>query len=205
VRVPLLLLSTFVLIAAVSWPVSDRIEQRNDFCNACHLPDETPLHLQVREDFERVIPVSLAGVHGRGWVEAREESDFRCIDCHAGAGAAERTKVKLLAARDAVRYWVGSFEEPEGMPFDLSPQLCLGCHPSFRHSAAPGWTLVAYHGMPEHDAAPNAPSCVACHSVHSRDGDPFAYFMARQRVARQCRACHGEGALGLQIVPAPSL
>ena len=191
-----------VLMAALSWPVSDRIEQRNDFCNDCHLPNGTPLHLQVREDFDRVMPVSLAGVHGRGWVEDREDSDFRCIDCHAGAGAAERAKVKVLAARDAVRYAVGSFEEPEGMPFDLSPQLCRGCHPTFRRSAAPGWTLEAYHGRPEHDAAPDAPSCVACHSIHTRDGDAFAYFMARDRVGRQCRACHGDAA-GLSVRPAP--
>ncbi len=190
-----------VLLGAGSWHASDRVEQRNDFCNACHLPDGTPLHIQVREDFDRVVPVSLAGVHGRGWVEEREDSDFRCIDCHAGTGPVERTRVKLLAARDLVRYGLGAFEEPHGMPFELSPRNCLGCHPTFRRSAAPGWTVEAYHGLPAHDQAPDGPRCVACHAVHETDGDAFAYYMARPRVDAQCRACHAEGS-GTEI---PSL
>jgi len=195
-------LSASILVLVLSWPISDRIEQRNDFCNACHLPDGTPLHERVRQDFDRVIPVSLGGVHGRGWVEEREDSDFRCIDCHAGAGAVERTQVKLLAARDALRYLVGTFEEPEGMPYALSNTVCRSCHPTFRHSAAPGWTLEAYHGLPEHDDAADAPACVDCHAIHTRDGDAFAYFMARPRVAARCRACHADGA-GLRVETSP--
>ncbi|MGH0033938.1 MAG: hypothetical protein ACQGVK_02805 [Myxococcota bacterium] len=176
--------------AALAWVASDRLEQRNDFCNACHLPGGTPLHLEVREDFDRVIPISLAGVHGRGWVEDREDSAFRCIDCHAGSGPLERLQVKLLAARDGVRYALGRFEEPHGMPFPLSPDTCRRCHPTFRRSAAPGWTLAAYHGRAAHDDAADGPRCVACHAVHEVDGDAFAYFMARPRVDRQCRGCH---------------
>ena len=190
------LLPIGLVLGAVSWGVSDRYEQRNDFCTACHLPDGTPLHLETRENFDRVVPVNLAGVHGRGWVEEREDSDFRCIDCHAGSGAVERTKVKLLAARDAVRYALGSFEEPDGMPFELSPATCLGCHPTFRHSAAPGWTVQAFHGVPAHDA-PDAPRCVACHAVHEGDGDAFAYFMSRARVDAQCSVCH-DGSDGIE-------
>ncbi len=186
------LVAPLVLGAGMAgWGVSDHLEQDNDFCNACHLPDGTPLHLEVREDFDRVIPVSLAGVHGRGWVEEREDSAFRCIDCHAGSGPVERTKIKVLAARDALRYAVGSFEEPHGMPFPLSAATCRPCHPTFRVSAAPGWTLQAFHGLEAHDGAA-APPCVSCHAVHERDGDAFAYFMARHRVDRQCRACHTE-------------
>lgn len=180
------------MLGGFAWGVSDRLEQRNDFCNACHLPDGTPLHQQVGENFERVIPVDLAGVHGRGWVEQREDPAFRCIDCHAGTGPVERAKVKLLAARDAVRYAIGSFREPEGMPFPISPRTCRGCHPTFRRSAAPGWTLEAYHGRPAHDA-PEAPPCVACHAVHEQDGDAFAYQLSRARVDRQCRSCHTAG------------
>jgi hypothetical protein len=177
-------------LGALGWGVSDRLEQRNDFCNACHLPNDTPLHLEVRRDFDRVIPVNLAGVHGRGWIEEREDSDFRCIDCHAGSGPVERTRIKLLAARDGLRYAVGRFEEPHGMPFELAPATCLGCHPTFRHSAAPGWTLESYHGLPAHDDDDDAPRCVSCHAVHETDGDAFAYYMARPRVDRQCQSCH---------------
>lgn len=178
---------------ALGWRVSDRLEQRNDFCNACHLPGGTPLHLELRENFDRVIPVSLAGVHGRAWLEERADSAFRCIDCHAGSGPAERTKVKLFAARDGVRYALGRFEEPEGMPFDLSKETCRRCHPSFRGSAAPGWTVRAFHGHREHEGH-SVPPCVTCHAVHAPGGDGMAYQMSRERVDLECRACHaGEG------------
>ena len=50
--------------------------------------------------------------------------------------------------------------------------------------------MDSYHGLAAHDEAPEAPRCVACHAVHETDGDAFAYFMARPRVDRQCRACH---------------
>ena len=183
--------SLLLLRGGDGWGVSDRLEQRNDFCNACHLPDGTALHLATRENFDRVIAVDLAGLHGRGWVEEREASAFRCIDCHAGSAPLERTLVKLLSLRDGLRYAIGDFEEPEGMAFDLSPQTCLGCHPSFRHAAAPGWTLAAYHG-PDHEG-PTAPGCVGCHVVHEEDGDAFAYFLNRSRVDRQCRECHAPG------------
>ena len=173
----------------LGWTVSDRIEQRNDFCTSCHLPDGTPLHAELREDFDRVIPVSLAGVHGRGWVETREDSAFRCIDCHAGVGAVERSAVKANAAWDGMRYLAGSFEEPDSMPFELSKEVCLRCHATFRGSAAPGFAIEAYHGAEGHDG-PEAPACVACHAVHDRGGSGIIYFLAREQVDAQCRQCH---------------
>ena len=169
--------------------MSDRFERRNDFCTSCHLPDGTPLHEALREDFDRVIPVSLAGAHGRGWVETREDSAFRCIDCHGGAGAVERTRVKATAAWDALRYLAGHYREPDAMPFDLSKELCLTCHPTFRGSAAPGFNVEAYHGAPGHDEA-DAPVCVSCHAVHERGASRIVYFLSRERVERQCQQCH---------------
>lgn len=171
---------------------SDRLERENDFCNSCHLPGDTPLHLEIRQRFDRVIPRNLAGAHGRGWVEEREDPAFRCIDCHAGSGLFERGAIKILSARDGLRYLVGAFDEPERMSFELSKETCLRCHPSFRHSAAPGWMLHAYHGRPAH-AGTDVPPCIRCHSVHEADGDAFAYFMSRERVDLQCRECHAVG------------
>jgi hypothetical protein len=178
-----------LVLGGAGWGVSDRIEQDNDFCNACHLPGGTPLHIETREDFDRVIPIDLAGVHGRGWVEEREDSAFRCIDCHSGSGMVERVKVKFFAARDGVRWLAGDFEEPKGMPFDLSAEACLSCHTSFRQSAAPGWTVEAFHGRADHQG-PEVPRCVRCHAVHEKDGDGIRYFMSRARVDRICRECH---------------
>lgn len=191
-RVWLPVVLSFLLVCGIGWIGIDRLEQQNDFCNACHLPDTTPLHLEIRERFDRVIPQNLAGVHGRGWVEDRENTAFRCIDCHAGSGLLERGKIKMLSARDGFRYLIGSFEEPDEMAFELSAQACRRCHSSFRHSAAPGWTLTAYHGRPAHDE-PEALRCVRCHPVHETNGDAFAYFMNRSRVDRQCQECHVPG------------
>jgi len=180
------------LLGVLGWQWTDRLDRDNDFCNACHLPGGTPLHRELRERFDRVVPSNLAGVHGRGWVESREDSAFRCIDCHSGSGWLERGRVKLLSARDGLRYLVGSFEEPDRMTTDLSAATCKRCHPTFRHSAAPGWTLTAYHGRPEHDR-PGTPLCVRCHAVHAEGGDPFAYFMDRSRLDEVCRTCHVPG------------
>ena len=101
----------------------------------------------------------------------------------------ERATVKANAAWDGMRYLVGSFEEPDSMPFELSKETCLNCHPTFRGSAAPGFALEAYHCAEGHDG-PEAPACVACHSVHERGGSGIIYFLSRDRVDPQCRACH---------------
>jgi hypothetical protein len=183
-----------MLVLSGAWIGSDRLEQNNDYCNSCHLPGDTPLHVEIRERFDRVVPRNLAGVHGRSWLETREDPAFRCIDCHAGSPVFERFKIKLISARDGARYVTGDFEEPHRMSFDLSVETCQRCHPRFRHSAAPGWTVQAYHGREEHDQErADSPRCVRCHSVHGAEGDPVAYFMNRERVDPQCRACHESG------------
>ena len=187
-----ILVPAILLVGGAAWIGSDRIEQSNDFCNACHLSQDAPLHLEIRNRFDLVVPRNLAGSHGRGWVEDREASAFRCIDCHSGSLALERLRIKLTSARDGLRYAIGDFEEPEEMSFDLSASTCERCHPVFRHSAAPGWTVQSYHGRPEHDLAAT-PRCVGCHSVHKPNGDPVAYFMNREEVDRQCRECHEPG------------
>ena len=181
-----------LLAAPAGWIVSDRLEADDDFCNACHLPDGTPLHEQLREDFDRLIPVTLSGAHGRGFLDEREEDpEFRCIDCHGGVGAVGRTRVKLLSAYDGLLYGSGRFEEPKGMNWPLGPEDCRRCHPVFRKAAAPGWSLEAYHGLEEHDGE-GAANCVDCHVVHERGGDAFAYFMQREYVDPVCARCHEE-------------
>ena len=42
-----------------------------------------------------------------------------CIDCHGGVGRVGRSKVKLLAARDALVWLVGDFDEPDHMEYPL--------------------------------------------------------------------------------------
>lgn len=177
---------------AAGWRVSDHLESDNDFCNACHLPDGTPLHAQIREDFERLVPVDLGGVHGRAFPDRHEDDPaFRCIDCHASAGVVGRTGVKLLATVDALRYAAGSFEEPDAMPWRLPAELCLQCHARLRNAAAPGWSREAFHGLAGHETTPDL-ACADCHRVHGRGGDAFAYFLDRERIHVRCRACHAD-------------
>lgn len=195
-------LAVAVAVAAggAGWAVSDRLEARNDFCNACHLPDGTPLHEEIREDFDRLIPVSLGGVHGRAFLDDRPDAPgFRCIDCHAGAGPLVRARVKVVSAFDAARYAVGAFEEPDSMPFPLPRALCLECHERLRHAAAPGWSDESFHAIPAHEREASL-LCVDCHAVHERDGDAFAYFLDRRTVRAVCAECHEDfeaGAAGV--------
>jgi hypothetical protein len=61
---------------------------------------------------------------------------------------------------------------------------------------------AAYHGPEAHDAL-SRPPCVSCYTVHARGGDGMAYYMARERVAAECRVCHpDEGAP--TVSPEPS-
>jgi len=55
-RLALAAVCAAVVLGPTGWVVSDRLEQRNDFCNACHLPDGTPLHQQLRRDFDAARP-----------------------------------------------------------------------------------------------------------------------------------------------------
>src|SRR5262245_65629532 len=86
--------------ALLGWWISDRLEQRNDFCNSCHLEPDLPLHQGIRRDFDQEPARSLAGAHGAALVKTREDGAFRCIDCHGGVGPVGRARVKALAAKD---------------------------------------------------------------------------------------------------------
>jgi hypothetical protein len=188
--------------APVGWTVADRLEQDNDFCNACHLEggdahDERgsiarmPLHIEIRRDFDRHPPRSLAGVHGGARVEARPDSPaFRCVDCHGGTSFAGRARVKALAAKDALLYVVGRFEEPTGMRWPLWDEDCRKCHARFRPPADPYGT-PPFHAVTVHNARMPV-ACVDCHGVHERGGNPDAWFLHAGSVRRQCARCHAE-------------
>jgi hypothetical protein len=183
-----------LLAAALAWGVTDRLEQRNDFCNACHLRPGVPLHAEVRRDFDAARPASLAGAHAGSAVAERgsgPEAAFRCIDCHGGTGALGRLRVKALAGRDAFWYVVGRFEEPEGMRWPLWDEDCRKCHASFAEAAGEGWRDPRFHELGVHNADLGV-GCVECHLVHEPGGDPEADFLHAARVRSQCARCHSE-------------
>ena len=118
-------------LGAAGWAVSDHLEQDDDFCNACHVSKEMPLHLEIRRDFDARPAASLAGAHAAARATHRDDGALRCIDCHGGTSLAGRVRVKALAAKDAFFYLTGRFEEPRAMRWPLWDEDCQKCHASF--------------------------------------------------------------------------
>ncbi|HVP30117.1 MAG TPA: hypothetical protein VMW35_13270 [Myxococcota bacterium] len=186
------------LVAWAGWAISDRLEQRNEFCNSCHLPNGTPLHRDLRRDFDGVPHETLASVHGGAKVEARgdgPEAAFRCYDCHSGTGLVGRLRVKALAAKDALWYVAGRFEEPGEMRHPLRDADCRKCHATYpeserRAEGTGGWTRP-FHAVAVHNAGLEV-GCVECHLAHERGGIPDAYFLQAKLLVDQCARCHAE-------------
>lgn len=176
--------------APSAWWATDRLEQRNDFCNACHLADGVALHLEKRRDFDELPPASLAAAHGAAAVEGRDAAAFRCIDCHGGTGALGRARVKLLSARDAFWYVVGRFEEPQGMRWPLLDADCRRCHESFGESVRADWEDPAFHQLAVHNHRLGM-ACVTCHRTHE-PGSPELDFLDPAYVRGRCAECHPE-------------
>ena len=63
--------------APAGWLVTDRLEQRNDFCNACHLEPGVPLHAEIRRAFDGRPPSSLAAGHAAAGNEHRADGAYR--------------------------------------------------------------------------------------------------------------------------------
>lgn len=181
------------LAAALSlplgWVISDRLEQDNDFCNSCHLSSGTPLHIDIRRDFDLTPPQTLAGLHG-GSDSGREDAAFRCIDCHGGASLIGRARVKALAGLDLLWYVVGRFEEPSQMAWPLWDEDCSQCHPTFDSVASLAWETPRFHELPVHNVDLGV-DCVECHRSHQA-GNPEAHFLEVSSVRSQCARCHLE-------------
>ncbi len=173
----------------LGWLATDQLEQDNDFCNACHLTPELPLHLDIRRAFDAAAPVSLAGVHGAAAVEAREDTAFRCIDCHGGHDFPSRAKVKVLAGIDFFWWLTGHFEEPDHMAWPLEDGDCAKCHTGFDESNYDEWASPRFHQLAVHNVELGV-DCVNCHAVHEGGGNPEGYFLIPDRVRSQCARCH---------------
>jgi nitrate/TMAO reductase-like tetraheme cytochrome c subunit len=180
-----------MLLSLASWTVTDRLEQRNDFCTSCHLEADVPLHIDIRRDFDAAPPRSLASLHGGSAVEGRVDSAFRCIDCHGGKSWKGRARVKALAAKDAFWYAVGRFEEPDHMAWPLWEEDCRKCHAGFDTQRSEPWENQRFHELPLHNVDLGV-ACVECHRSHDSGGDPKAHFLRADWVRTQCTRCHME-------------
>ncbi len=180
-----------IVLAPVGWGISDYVAQDNDFCNTCHLEPGVPLHAEIRRDFDAVSAIDLASVHRLAEVATRDDSEFRCIDCHGGTSWLGRARVKALAAKDAFWYLVGRFGEPAGMAWPLWDEDCRKCHAGFERAPSKQWETPRFHELAVHNADLGL-DCVECHRVHDRGGNPDAHFLHADRVRTQCVRCHFE-------------
>lgn len=178
------------LAAPLGWWASDRLEEDDAFCSACHLPSGAPLHEEKLADFRARPAISLAVAHAAAGNEARADGAFRCIDCHGGTGLAGRARVKLLSARDALVYVTGRFAEPEEMRWPLRDEDCRRCHTKFA-SAASEWEAPNFHELPVHNRELGV-GCVECHLAHERGGLAERAFVHPRPVRAQCARCHSE-------------
>ncbi len=177
--------------APLLWLVTDRLEARNDFCNACHLPSGVPLHRAVRDDFVALPAPTLAAAHAVAGNAARGDGEFRCIDCHGGASFVGKVRVKALAARDAAVWVTGRFEEPVGMRWPLWDEDCRQCHSEFGSTGREAWQSAAFHELALHNVELGV-NCVECHPAHERIAPEAPYFLDAVRVRSQCARCHPE-------------
>ena len=184
---------TSALAAPLAWWGTDRLEENDAFCSACHLPSGAPLHERNRADFRARPAVSLAVAHAVAGNRAREDGAFRCIDCHGGTGLAGRVRVKLLSARDAAVYVTRHFEEPRGMRWPLRDDDCRRCHATFASAASTAneWEAPAFHQVIVHNRELGV-DCVECHQAHPRGGLAERNFLHPDPVREQCARCHPE-------------
>jgi len=189
------------LVAAAGaggWFATDALERNDDFCNACHLDgwtSGTPLHTTHRSDFDARPAPTLAAAHAAAGLPEREgDPAFHCIDCHSGTGFVGRARVKLLAAKDAVVWLSGDFEEPKGMNWPLLEEDCQKCHMRFETKAGE-FEDPAFHDLAVHNAELGV-DCVECHLAHPSvaEGAVAAdrWFVDSEHVRKQCGRCHSE-------------
>lgn len=162
------------------WLGVERLESRNEFCVACHLAPQTPLHREIFDGLHSSPAGSLAAAHRVA------DAAFRCIDCHGGTGLLGRARVKLVSARDALMYLVGRFGEPERMRAPLWDEDCTKCH-----APDPSEGPDAFHGIDDHDVGLDR-ACVACHEAHPGERSAEVGFLDREVVLPICRDCHEE-------------
>ncbi len=167
--------------APAGWLASDALESNNDFCTSCHLDAQTPLHADKRRDFDAEPPGSLVAAHRSA------KPELRCVDCHGGASFPNRLRVKAVAARDAVSYVLGRFEEPKQMAHPLWNEDCVKCHARYEPEREDAFHAIGVHNLPEFEF-----DCVQCHRAHPTGRDPALAFLASDDVLPVCRNCHEE-------------
>lgn len=169
--------------------ITDRLEQDNRFCIACHAPKlirvgeitYSRLHEKIYREFQPADgrASNLAAGHNL-------KPQVKCIDCHIGAGSRDYLIIKGIAARDAAKYLVGRYREPEGLTYALGERTCLKCHPDGGQNLKNPKT---FHNAPYHRDPRNA--CSDCHRSHD-EAPAESGFLQQVLVKPRCDSCHLE-------------
>lgn len=149
--------------------ITDRLEQENRFCLACHRP-ERPLHAKVYETFFPVggTLVTMAGAHNE----------------KAQADRKDYLIIKAMAAWDTGRWIVGAYTDPETLRYPLGDRTCLKCHPDGGQNPK---VEKAFHNAPYHRDPRNG--CSDCHRSHL-EASAETRFLQQAIVKPRCDECH---------------
>lgn len=169
-------LASGVVGFAAGAAITDRLEQDNRFCIACHRP-EKPLHGKVYESFYPVdgTLLTLAGTHN---------VRVKCIDCHIGADRKDYLIIKAMAAWDTGRWLVGAYKDPERLRYPLGDRTCLKCHPGGGQNPK---LEKAFHNALYHRDPRNG--CSDCHRSHL-EAPAETRFLQSVIVKPLCDQCH---------------
>lgn len=173
--VVVLLVALCVVSFFAGLEVTDRLEQDDRFCIACHL------HEAIFRTFHSVNGqvMTLAGSHN-------VQAETKCIACHIGATIKDKVIIKAIAGRDTIVYLLGAYKEPEALRYPLGDRTCLKCHPDGGQNLQ---QASAFHNAPYHRDPRN--QCSDCHRSHT-EAPEEATFLPRDTVKPLCDSCHME-------------
>ena len=188
-----------IFLAAGGMVYAANQEEHDPFCASCHTEPETTF-VQRSTDTQAV---DLASFH--------TGEKTRCIDCHSGPGIVGRVQAELLGARNAVAWYTHTSVQPAHLKFPIQDATCLTCHQEVTQQGyRPEQSLGIVDGGDEEGGpnhwhewlgrwqavAPDAGTCVSCHSGHLTDGSAQTGFENLQTTDIVCEGCHqqlGEG------------
>ncbi len=161
----------------------DRLEADPAFCNACHLPDGTPLHAAKLRIARATPHLDLTAVH----LQQTRLPHAGCTACHRGQGWRARAAVLGESAWNTLRYAVDDYGEPERLVFPIADRSCTQCHPE---PTVPG-DPERFHGIKAHLDQVGI-RCMDCHRSHAAPGTGAAGHAAAVTAASRavCGRCH---------------
>ncbi|HKI97514.1 MAG TPA: hypothetical protein VKB51_03465 [bacterium] len=179
----LLVAAALPLIAAPAGvALTDHLEARRSFCNACHLPDGSPLHATKMRLALQQPGLDLTGVH----FQRADHGRFTCADCHRGQGWRERAHVLWGSAANTARYYFATYREPRKLDRPILDTACTRCHMAVTR---PGDTH-RFHGIRAH-LDQTTIRCTDCHRAHAATSEPTQQAAdMRQTARRTCGLCH---------------